>query len=83
MLDILSATLVVAGGVLFSIAFAGLERLHRTPMSEYVDGMPIEQLSRYHRLSAMSWAGLAAVALGVGVGVYGWRQHRAAARIAD
>lgn len=82
-LDILAAALVVTGGVLFSVAFAGLERLRRTPMPEYAEGMPIDQLSSYYRFSAMSWAGLAGVALGIGLGVYAWRQHRAARRSAD
>lgn len=83
LLDALSASLVIIGGVLFSFAFAGLARLHRLPGPEYVHGMRIEQLSRYYRLSAMSWAGLAMVVLGVMLGVYTWLQHRAARPVAD
>jgi hypothetical protein len=79
-LDLLSATLVIAGGALFAVAFVGLERVRHEGVIEYTRGMTIEQLARYHRFALLSWVGLATVAAGIGIGVYTWMQHRARSR---
>lgn len=82
-LDLLATMLVTIGALLFTIAFIGLRRLHSVTLPEYRVGMPIEQLSRYYRLSLMSWAGLGIVAFGIAIAIYSWARHRAAARAAD
>lgn len=83
LLDLLAALLVIAGGVVFGIAFAGLERMRRAPLAEYTPGMAIDRLAEYNGLVALSWLGVTAVVAGVGTGVHAWVRHRRATRAAD
>lgn len=81
-LDLIAVLFLIGGGFGYFLTHRGLDRLRLLPEAAFTPGMQIDRLAQYHRLSALSWVALGAVAVGVGCGITAWflerRRRRAA-----